>query len=315
VHFLATVYGVCALFTTDPDELAYIAAARWPGFVQPILDEHQRHVQEYWEIRAQAREEVHDFILDSDEVVDAEDQGVELQPPAEDIRIRLTRLFTPSLTAALEALYPRLTFANAWARANTPQRNLLSVPPNQLTSISVKMPEDQNSLRVLKSLPRMAKFILIASFLASTNPAKSDMRMFGRGPEERKRRRKGGGPRKNSTKSTAVRIPQRLLGPMAFPLDRMTAILGVLLEENDADIRPPAPEYSVPGEHTELDISRVTIFSQVMELVSSHLLYQTSPSDRLEMSLTFKCGIGYDTALALAREVGIGLHDILWDPV
>lgn len=50
---------------------------------------------------------------------------------------------------------------------------------------------------------------------------------------------------------------------MAFPLDRMIAILGVLLEENDADVRPPAPEYSIPGEYTEIEISRVATFAQV----------------------------------------------------
>ena len=50
---------------------------------------------------------------------------------------------------------------------------------------------------------------------------------------------------------------------MPFPLDRMTAILGVLLEENDADTRPPAPEYTIPGEYTEMEISRVALFGQV----------------------------------------------------
>jgi origin recognition complex subunit 5 len=39
-------------------------------------------------------------------------------------------------------------------------------------------------------LPRMSKFILVAAFLASTNPATSDMRIFGRRPEERKKRRR-----------------------------------------------------------------------------------------------------------------------------
>ena len=52
-----------------------------------------------------------------------------------------------------------------------------------------------------------------------------------------------------------------------------------------------------------------------MELAASHLLYRISPHDRLEMSTVFKCGIGYDAALGLARDIGIPLHDLLWDPV
>ena len=52
-----------------------------------------------------------------------------------------------------------------------------------------------------------------------------------------------------------------------------------------------------------------------MELASMHLLHRTSPPDRLEMSPTFKCGIGYDTALLLAKGIGIKLNDLIWDPV
>lgn len=60
-----------------------------------------------------------------------------------------------------------------------------------------------------------------------------------------------------------TQIPQRLLGPLPFPLDRMFAILGVLLEENDVDTRPDAPEYRVPGEYTEMEISRTAAYAQV----------------------------------------------------
>ena len=110
--------------------------------------------------------------------------------------------------------------------------------------------------------------------------------MFGRGPDERakRRRRKVGTPRKPKpgTTGTAVKvrlsgtavwkkayvgcsrqIPQRLLGPTTFPLDRLIAILGVLLEENDAETRPVAPQYSLPGEYTEMEISRVALYGQV----------------------------------------------------
>jgi origin recognition complex subunit 5 len=52
-----------------------------------------------------------------------------------------------------------------------------------------------------------------------------------------------------------------------------------------------------------------------MELAASHLLYQTSPPDRLDTSPVFKCGINYDAALDLARDLGIALNDLLWDPV
>ena len=39
-----------------------------------------------------------------------------------------------------------------------------------------------------------------------------------------------------------LQVPQRLLGPSPFPLDRLIALLGALLEEHDVESRLPAPE-------------------------------------------------------------------------
>lgn len=126
----------------------------------------------------------------------------QLYLPTEDTRIRLTRLFTPSFTSALETLYPRLTHASDWAHAHMPPANLLSLPYTEIPAhmsggFHVQEAGDLHS-RDIRAFPRMSKFILVAAFLASTNPPKSDMRMFGRGPDERakRRRRKGGSPRK-----------------------------------------------------------------------------------------------------------------------
>lgn len=179
VHFLSTLYSICSPFTTDPDELAYIAAAHWPGFVQPLLDERQSVIAEGYDPPSFT--------------------------PTEDARIRLTRLFTPTFTAALEALYPRLTSASAWAQANRPPKDILSYAPLQAPSVAARMPDDIKGPGLLESLSRMAKFILLAAFLASTNPAKSDMRMFGRGPDERKKRRRGGS-RRVGAKNSAVKV-------------------------------------------------------------------------------------------------------------
>lgn len=183
-HFASVLYSICAPFTRDPSELAYISAARWPGFAQPVLDDYRLSVQELRE--------------------SGNDEDLALGPPTEDMRMRLTRLFTPSLTTALEMLYPRLTDASAWARDNAPGPNLLDLPPVQASS-SLKLDVKPEAAAVADVLPRMSKFILIAAFLGSTNPAKTDIRMFGRGPDERKKRR-GGGPRKGAGKNTVAKV-------------------------------------------------------------------------------------------------------------
>jgi len=170
---LSTLYDVCSPFTKDPNELAYIAAARWPGFITPILDEYRRLL-----------DEARDNPGDDEEVF-------ELTAPTEDARIRLIRLFTPSFTTALEALYPRLSNAAEWAVDNQPQRNLLSSGFSGANLVDKSVPQtSQGSLTDI--LPRMSKFILLAAFLASTNPTKSDLRMFGRALDERKKRKRGG---------------------------------------------------------------------------------------------------------------------------
>lgn len=200
-HFASVLYSICSPFTHDPSELAYISAARWPGFVRPVLDDHRRKA-------GLQRQQRQDSGTDAGAQEDT-DTELKLAPPTEDARMRLTRLFTPSLTSALEALYPRLTNAASWALENVPESDLLNVPPARMSPSKLKpgasggKPEDIVTADVL---PRMSKFILIAAFLASTNPAKTDLKMFGRGLDERKKKRRGGGPRKGSGKGTVAKV-------------------------------------------------------------------------------------------------------------
>lgn len=61
----------------------------------------------------------------------------------------------------------------------------------------------------LTNLPRMAKFLLIAAFLASYNPPKKDLMYFGRGRwESGGKKKKGGGTRKTTSgrKGTVAKV-------------------------------------------------------------------------------------------------------------
>ncbi|KDR79270.1 hypothetical protein GALMADRAFT_243190 [Galerina marginata CBS 339.88] len=350
-HFVKVLCDVCFPFTHDPQELQYIAAARWPGFCKPLIDEHAKKLAEYRRRRRRrkGRTTVDELFEENDDDGDVEmddvddDRGrseegdddtpapdddddttadLEFLPPSEDVRMRLNRLFNPTLTNALEALLPRLTNAADWAAANEPppDLDLLSLPRNYALPVHSHGQQPTQAAAIsddadMKALPRISKFILLASYLASTNPAKSDMRMFGRGLDEKKRKRratKGGGKTRGGG---PAKVSQRLLGPTAFPLDRMNAILGALLEENDAETRLYAREFSIPGEQTDMEIGRVGVYASVMELTAMRLLHRTSPADRLDGPPQFKCAISYDAALALARELKVALNDLLWDPV
>ncbi|KIJ60166.1 hypothetical protein HYDPIDRAFT_117655 [Hydnomerulius pinastri MD-312] len=291
-QYVDMLYSIVSVYTSDPLELQYISAARWPGFVKPVITQ-------YTELVRQAEEERAD--------------PPELELPNAEGRLRLLSYFLPTVTAALDALYPRLTNAADWAADN-------DYDPGQASSRNggddrSKTKKGQPSIKV-DHLPRMSKFILIAAFLASTNPPKSDMRMFGRGAEERKkRRRKSGSPKKSGGAQTSViKVSQRLLGPATFPLDRLLAILGALLEENDFESRPHDPRFELPGEYTDMEIGRIHVYAAITELTFMRALHRTTAMDKLDGPPTFKCGISYEVALALARDVEVALNDLLWDP-
>ena len=45
-HYITALIDICTPFTSDPTEIAYVAAARWPGFVAPVIAEWEAKVQE-----------------------------------------------------------------------------------------------------------------------------------------------------------------------------------------------------------------------------------------------------------------------------
>ncbi|KAK0234567.1 origin recognition complex subunit 5 C-terminus-domain-containing protein [Armillaria nabsnona] len=317
--FASILCDACFPFTNNPDELTYAAAARWPGVIQPILDNHALERGKGDSNLAERDDNEHLFTDDAMLVDDADD----FVTPPEEVRMRLNRYFKPSITAALEQLYPRSSNAQDWADANLPSREALEAifpvhradhPSRPQVDAAVK----EKPAEPYRNLTRISKFILIASFLASMNPAKSDLRMFGRGLDEKKRKRRRITKAPSAkTKSGPIKVPQHFLGPAVFPLDRMLAILGALLEENDNDddFRPFKIDFSIPGEYTDMEVSRVGVCATIIDLTSSRLLHRTSPAERLDGPPMFKCGVSYDVVLGLAKELDVPLQDLLWDPV
>ncbi|KAK0452979.1 origin recognition complex subunit 5 C-terminus-domain-containing protein [Desarmillaria tabescens] len=317
--FASILCDTCFPFTNDPDELAYAAAARWPGFIQPILDNHAIE-QGKGNSNLTERDDNEHLFTDDAMLVDDVHGFV---TPSEEVRMRLNRYFKPSITAALEQLYPRSSNAQDWAGANKPSPEALGTifpihradhPTEPRVDAAVK----EKLAEPYRNLTRMAKFILISSFLASMNPAKSDLRMFGRGLDEKKRKRRRITKAPSAkTKSGPIKIPQHFLGPAAFTLDRMLAILGALLEENDNDddFRPFKIDFSIPGEYTDMEVSRVGVCATIVDLTSSKLLHRTSPAEKLDGPPMFKSGVSYDVVLGLAKELDVPLQDLLWDPL
>ncbi|KZT18749.1 hypothetical protein NEOLEDRAFT_1142998 [Neolentinus lepideus HHB14362 ss-1] len=203
----------------------------------------------------------------------------------EELKMRLLRAFTPKFHEALDVLYPRLGSAVDF---------LVSASSSQTVSTL--------------DLTRTEKYVVIASYLASTNPVKSDMRMVYRGSEgERKKRRRRKSsiltsPRKGKD-GAAVKIPQRLLGPTTFPLDRMLAILGNLMVEHEEEL--DFRDEETRERAAEVEVGRVGLLCAITSLTQAHLLTGVWP--------TYKCAVGYDVVLGLAHDMGVSLGERVWD--
>ncbi|KAL7410586.1 origin recognition complex subunit 5 C-terminus-domain-containing protein [Mrakia frigida] len=172
-----------------------------------------------------------------------------------------------------------------------------------------KSKQQQDSLTT--NLPRMAKFLLIAAFLASYNPPRKDLMFFGRGRwEGGGKKKKGGGTRKATSggrKGTVAKIPQTILGPKPFPLDRLIAIFGSLLAEHDRPDSSALRDEQWEEEVGEI-MASVSVRALISNLVGLHLLQRTSPPDRLD-GIMLKSELGWEEAVALGRGLKIRVED------
>ncbi|KAG0016340.1 Origin recognition complex subunit 5 [Entomortierella chlamydospora] len=144
-------------------------------------------------------------------------------------------------------------------------------------------------------LPYFTKFILIASFLASYNPPKLDMRYFAKVSNQggkMTRRAKISAAKKHGHDQLGSKLRQQLLGPKIFPIERMLAIF-----------------YSILDEEVE---ENVNVHTQIASLVSLRLLQRVTPMDKLD-SIKCKCNVSYDMIKALAKSTKFDIDKYLYD--
>ena len=146
------------------------------------------------------------------------------------------------------------------------------------------MTEDSKSKRLSVELPFLSKFLLLASYLASYNPASTDKRFF--------MRSKSGRVVKKSSKirQQAHQRSSQLLGPKVFDLNRMLAIFHVIVDQKVPDT--------------------FEIQSQVASLVTLQMLSQSG--DDLDLP-KYKCNVGLDFIRQVAKNVRFELHRYLYD--
>ncbi|XP_027899138.1 origin recognition complex subunit 5 isoform X2 [Xiphophorus couchianus] len=132
-------------------------------------------------------------------------------------------------------------------------------------------------------LPYYSKFLLIAAYLASYNPARTDKRFFVK---------HHGKIKKTNFLKKNEKTSNHLLGPKPFPLDRLLAIFYSVV---DSRVAPTA-----------------SIFSQISSLVTLQLLTLVSHDDQLD-SPKYKCSVSLDFISAISRTVNFDIVKYLYD--
>lgn len=176
---------------------------------------------------------------------------------------------------------------------------------------------------------------MLASFLASYNPARLDVRYFVRDESAllvqtaaadkggRRRRRKRGGalrrkPQRHARKrggpdgeSAMLLNRQALLGPRPFTYDRLLSIFQALVTESDVG------HLAGPGDANaslwELKSKSVAASDAVNSLLRLGLLIRTSAVERLDVTMTLRTNVNHEVATELSKRVQFDLDEWLWD--
>nr|KAF6419095.1 origin recognition complex subunit 5 [Rousettus aegyptiacus] len=182
---------------------------------------------------------------------------------------KLWRNIEPHLKKAMQTVYLREISSSQWEKLQKDDTDL-----GQLKGLSAYTHVE---------LPYYSKFILIAAYLASYNPARTDKRFF---------LKHHGKIKKTNFLKKHEKTSNHLLGPKLFPLDRLLAILYSIV---DSRVAPTA-----------------NIFSQITSLVTLQLLTLVGHDDQLD-GPKYKCTVSLDFIRAIARTVNFDIIKYLYD--
>jgi origin recognition complex subunit 5 len=182
--------------------------------------------------------------------------------------------------------------------------------PNNSTS-QPKPPSTQcgnwKAQSITSQLPHTTRLLLIAAYLASYTPARTDTLLFMKSNahlRSRKRKKSHGTPRARPSKHR--KIARKLLGPQVFVVERMMAIFWALVQNNDGGSGRIAVAAVAPG---SADIPMA-----IATLASLRLLVKASPAaDVLDASTKWKVNVGWDVVRAVARSIEVEVEEYFWE--
>ncbi|XP_076845870.1 origin recognition complex subunit 5 [Brachyhypopomus gauderio] len=182
---------------------------------------------------------------------------------------KLWRKIEPHLKRAMQTVYLREVSSVQWEQQQMDEKEATA-----LRGLSAHTHVE---------LPYYSKFLLMAAYLASYNPARTDRRFF---------IKHHGKIKKTNFLKKHEKTSNHLLGPKPFPLDRLLAIFYSVV---DSRVAPTA-----------------SVFSQISSLVTLQLLTHIGHDDQLDTP-KYKCAVSLDFILAISRTVNFDIVRYLYD--
>lgn len=149
-------------------------------------------------------------------------------------------------------------------------------------------------------LPIFASYLLIAAYLASHTPARTDCPRFSKFYQTKFKRKAGSNYSKVSKRSSRRRkIPCHLLGPAVFPAERLYAIYHAILPPN------------LHTRSTDLNLDEAMAL-----LWGRRLLVKSTGGGGGEndiLSCKWRVGVDLEFITGIANDVAFDLDDYLWD--
>ncbi|KAJ8046876.1 Origin recognition complex subunit 5 [Holothuria leucospilota] len=180
---------------------------------------------------------------------------------------KLWRNIEPHLKKALQTLFLREVSSSQWEEYQ--ENDSSSLPPLLSSTTQVE-------------LPFYSKYLLIAAYLASYNPAKSDRRFFA----------KNHGKIQQTKRMKKAEASSQLIGPKVFQLERLMAIFYSIV---DVRVTPSAE-----------------LFAQISSLVSLQMLSQIGSGDQLDTP-KFRCCVSLEFIRSVSRTVNFDIMKYLYE--
>ncbi|KAH8820605.1 origin recognition complex subunit 5 C-terminus-domain-containing protein [Xylogone sp. PMI_703] len=225
-----------------------------------------------------------------------------------------SRLWPTFIKPIIEGTYSSKEFSRLLVANRVLFQNENVLVPNILSDSSDKagsaVPTCSHTkqLGVGTQLPYFSRLLLVAAYLSSFNPPRTDQILFMKAAAA-KRKKKGGGTALAKSKpgvSKSRKLSRKLLGPQVFVLERMLAIFHAI--RIDADDRMRKGADAVAGS-ADIQMAFAT-------LASLRLLVKVggvNSIDVLDGGSRWKVAVGWDTVRTIARSVGVEAEDYLAD--